>query len=471
MEDEVDPSNRLIQFLLAIGQEQIDRIQFSINMDDPEVQDFAKDRLAKCILPRFNADDPSTPTQMSDKTFTQLGATLATLAESNNNANHLNAANLQRIVDNETKKKDRIKKFIDQDTAKIILFGATTDGETPLETIPQEFQEIFNAETSGDFGRRLISYFNAGGLQDTHINPAALQSMYAGNWFPLNPDTVKDFTAFSFSETKPLQPSQRDDFMFLHMTDTVGRTRTADEIKASMAQSVVVPSDFYELYETALRYLRGVELVFGRNSIFYVNYEKFVNMLQKDKYLIRQMLTQDKHICAKILYAAEIRNKLFWKDCLEVEFVEDIDFGLLDYASISQDLRLKNFNVSLPNCFIESSRNNQNSRVRQAPGQDNSPADDVSRRQVIKNENINPAFALKEGDEWPFFAGRELAEKRPMYGLKRVCHKYHSKGYCFSDCPNVISHRDFNDFTPEVQKAYVEWMDNCRKAAKASKKT
>jgi hypothetical protein len=60
--------------------------------------------------------------------------------------------NLQRIVNNETKKKDSIKKFLDADSQKIILFGGSNDGETALEDIPQEFKEFFNSETAGAFG-------------------------------------------------------------------------------------------------------------------------------------------------------------------------------------------------------------------------------------------------------------------------------------------------------------------------------
>jgi hypothetical protein len=72
-----------------------------------------------------------------------------------------------------------------------------------------------------------------------------------------------------------------------------------------------------------------------------------------EKYLIRQLFTQDPHICSKILYAAEIRCKLFWKDCLEAELVEDIDFSILEFDRIHHDLKLKNFHVTLPVCFIE----------------------------------------------------------------------------------------------------------------------
>jgi hypothetical protein len=89
---------------------------------------------------------------------------------------------------------------------------------------------------------------------------------------------------------------------------------------------------------------------------------------------------------------------------------------------------------------------------------------------VIKNKNINPSFALKEGDEWVIFTGCEQAEKRPTFGGKHVCHKYHSKGYCFSDCANAASHCDFNTLPPKTQKEYIQWMDNCHELAKASKK-
>lgn len=152
--------------------------------------------------------------------------------------------NFQRIVDNERKKKDRVKKYMDNDSQKIIWFGGYNDGEIPLEDIPQEFRDMFNSKTAGSFGKNMISFFKMNGCENTHIHQSAVQSMHGGNLFNLDPDVVKDMSQFSFTESKPMQESIKDQFMVLHMVDMSGKPKTADEIKSSMAQNAIVPANF-----------------------------------------------------------------------------------------------------------------------------------------------------------------------------------------------------------------------------------
>jgi hypothetical protein len=200
--------------------------------------------------------------------------------------------------------------------------------------------------------------------------------------------------------------------------------------------------NFCEIEENALRFLKVIKLVFTEGSIHYVSYENFVKILEQEKYLIRQLFTQDPHIRTKILYTAEIRNKLFWKSCLAAKSVEDVDFSILDFSKIITDAKLKNSHITLPMCLqlIGKPSPTPSPNKRQLVEQQNQ--DGQSKRQVVKNKNVNPTFALAADDKWKVFTGMEAAEKRPGFGQKKICHKRHMKGDCFSDCPNAESHYD-----------------------------
>lgn len=468
IDNDLNHSNRLIHWLWSAGTGQIAKFGYNINNDDPDAQDYTKKRIAECILPSVNAGDLSSPFPMSGDQLTALGVSLSNLAESNNTTNQLNAMNFQRIVENDNKKKDRVKKHLDEDTLKIILFGGTNDGETPLQDIPQEFRDMFNSETVGSFGKNLISFLTMQGCPNTSVHQSAITSIYGGNLFELEADAVKDLSQFSFTETKPMQASKKDEYMVLHLAELNGKPKTADEIKASMAQNAVVPADFYEMKENAVRFQKVIKLVFTDGSIFYTSYESFVKILENEKYLIRQLFTQDAHICTKIMYAAEIRIKLFWKNCLLAESVEDVDFSILDFIQIIHQLKLKSFHLELPMCFQIVGKPTPTSPKRQLD-QQNQNQDGQQKRQVIKNEDVNPTFALKSDDEWKIFTGREAAEKRPAYGQKKMCHKWHCKGYCFSDCPNAASHVPSNKLTSEHTDGFKAWQEWCRKQAKVAK--
>lgn len=463
-----ESSQRIYCWLYAVGEGALGKMSLNIDNDDPQLREYSKTRHALCILPAFNAGDPTSPNETSHSTFAQLGATLSNLCESNNNANQLNAMNFNRLAENDAKKKDRVKKVLDDDTMKCFLMAGSSDGETPLAELPPDFVTCINKETVGAFGKALLSHLTQNGLPDSHIHVGTIQALYNGNIVNTDPNIVKDFNPFSFSETKPMQANQVETLMLLHIVDLAGKPKAADEIKGSMAQNIAVPSDFYEMYECVLRYHGIMKLFFTSESILYVSFEKFIRSLKREKQHIRSIFVNDPSICTKILYAAEIRTKLFFKSCIECESREDVDNTLLDYDIIFSDLKLRKFHVELPPVFIT-----QTPTVQTPPNKRKIPGDDKDnenkgKRQVVKNESINPTFALRENEEWAIFTGRDAAELRPNHCGKRMCHKYLTKGYCFIDCPNAASHCPESQFTPEQVKGYTDWLETCRKNGKTA---
>eukprot|EP00956_Cyclotella_meneghiniana_P029089 scaffold69408_cov37-Cyclotella_meneghiniana.AAC.1 len=466
----LDPSHRIFRWIFSLGSSLLPKVSLNIDNDDAELREYSKKRHNLCILPSFNAGEPTAPHETSHSTFVQLGATLSNLCESNNNANQLNAMNFHRLAENDAKKKDRIKKYLDEDKVKCLLMAGSSDGETPLSEVPAKFIKCFNMETVGAFGKSVLSFLTQNGFADSFIHLGTIQAIYNGNIINTDHNIVKDFNPFSFSETKPMQENQAENLMYLHMADLAGKPKAVEEITASMVQNVVVPSDFYEMYESVIRYHGVMKLLFTSDSILYISYEKFIRSLKHEKQLIRALFVKDPTICTKISYAAEIRTKLFFRSCIESESREDVDDSFLEYDQIFTTLKLRNFHVDLPAVFVQTtSPTPANPAKRKNPDDDKKKdPDDKERRHVVKNDNINPAFALHENEDWAKFTGRDAAELRPNHAGKRMCHKFYSKGYCFSDCPNAASHCDHSKFTPEQLKGYTDWLEKCRKMAKTA---
>ena len=469
----LDPSHRIFRWLFSLGIGSLVKASLNIDNDDPDLREYSKKRHNLCILPSFNPGEPTAPTDTTHNTFVQLSSTISNLCESNNNANQLNALNFQRLAENDAKKKDRIKKFIDDDTLKCIKMAGSPDGENPLVDLPPEFVKSFNKETVGAFGKDLLSSLTQNGFPGSHIHLGTIQAIYNGNIINTDPNVVKDFNPFSFSETKPMQENQAENLMFLHMADLAGKPKAIEEITASMVQNVALPTDFYEMYESAARYHGTMKLIFTGESILYVSYEKFLRLLKDNKALIRALLVKDPLILTKILYAAEIRIKLFFKSCIESESREDVDDSLLEFQQITTFLNLRIFHIELPPVFIQTTpgaaSTPQNPNKRKSPDDDKKKdEDDKEKRRVVKNDNVNPNFALRDDDNWACFTGRDAAELRPNHKGKRMCHKFLSKGYCFSDCPNAASHCPESEFTAEQLKGYGEWLEKCRKLNKTA---
>eukprot|EP00956_Cyclotella_meneghiniana_P017216 scaffold27841_cov34-Cyclotella_meneghiniana.AAC.2 len=149
----IDPSHRIHRWLFSLRIGSLVKASLNIDNDDPDLREYSKKRHNLCILPSFNPGEPTAPSDTTHNTFVQLSSTISNLCESNNNANQLNALNFQRLAKNDAKKKDRIKKFIDEDTLKCIKMAGSPDGENLLVDLPPEFIKSFNKETVDAFGK------------------------------------------------------------------------------------------------------------------------------------------------------------------------------------------------------------------------------------------------------------------------------------------------------------------------------
>ena len=103
----LDPSHRIFRWIFSLGSSLLPKVSLNIDNDDAELREYSKKRHNLCILPSFNAGEPTAPHETSHSTFVQLqlGATLSNLCESNNNANQLNAMNFHRLAKNDARKR------------------------------------------------------------------------------------------------------------------------------------------------------------------------------------------------------------------------------------------------------------------------------------------------------------------------------------------------------------------------------
>ena len=148
----------------------------------------------------------------------------------------------------------------------------------------------------GAFGKSLLSHLTQNGLPDSFIHVGTIQALYNGNIINTDPNIVKDFNPFSFSETKPMQANQAEKLMFLHMADLASKPKAVDKITASTAQNVAVLSDFYEMYESVTRYHGVMKLIFTSESILYISFEKFIRLLKRKKQHIRSLCQRPVHL-------------------------------------------------------------------------------------------------------------------------------------------------------------------------------
>ena len=87
--------------------------------------------------------------------------------------------------------------------------------------------------------------------------------------------------------------------------------------------------------------------------------------------------------------------------------------------------------------------------------------DKVKNRKVVNTKKIDDWLASDPKQYQEKFAGKNLKE-RPKLSGKSMCQRFHSKGYCFSDCFNKITHIPSQDLDKMSKKAYSAYCTLCR---------
>jgi hypothetical protein len=451
-----------IRWLWANGKGLIEATKYVIDNDDKEMKAYKKDRHEKCILP---------PIEIHDSSFSssnQLITTLSKINETTQESNTLRAIEIERNRERDEAKKDRIKKgWMHSSVERMILNAASEDGEHPAIDLSEDFKSCFNAESAGACGKQLIYLLGNAGYKNTVISEGAVNAIYHGEIISTTPNTPKHHTAFNYREAEPMQGTQAERFLVLHMETVNGKARSSEEIKASMAQTYTMPMDFNDMTDRIERYNGANGIIFSPTSLLVKRIETLANALQDHRIQIKACGSMDEEYFTKILYALDTRVNLWLLECMEHENREDVNDNLIDFGPLITQIALRDFRIDLPPCFkmITSSK-------KRAAADDNTTTNTAtqsnSKKQkeekvMVRNENQYAPFKLKNNEHYRnTFCGGGKAKKRPMFKSTQICGKWNIQGYCFDNCNMTESHVPHSEYTAEQKVAFGEWMKFCR---------
>jgi hypothetical protein len=104
-------------------------------------------------------------------------------------------------------------------------------------------------------------------IKNTVISEGAVNAIYHSEIISTTPNTPKNHTAFNYREAEPMQGTQAERFLVLHMETVNGKARSSEEIKASMVQTYTMPMDFNDMTDRIERYNRANGIIFSPESL------------------------------------------------------------------------------------------------------------------------------------------------------------------------------------------------------------
>jgi TATA-box binding protein (TBP) (component of TFIID and TFIIIB) len=95
------------------------------------------------------------------------------------------------------------------------------------------------------------------------------------------------------------------DYLICHLIQVEGQKKSLDEIKASLKQSVHVPSNFNGLGTQIQLFGAASTIFFSEDSVCTSNLNQLLTMIGRNKKSFRDQIALDKLFAAKFLFAID----------------------------------------------------------------------------------------------------------------------------------------------------------------------
>ena len=91
----------------------------------------------------------------------------------------------------------------------------------------------------------------------------------------------------------------------------------------------------------------------------------------------------------------------------------------------------------------------------------NKTQDDSGKERVENTKKIDSWLASDQKNYRETFAGKHLGARPKLFG-RPLCNRFHSKGYCFSNCINKVTHIPSKELDDTTKESYVQYCTLCR---------
>lgn len=454
----------------------------TIDVEDNELSEFKKRRIAECILPPMLSDNREQP--IGPESLNQLGSALMKFGESIDRSNAVRSLELSRLQEKDEEKGNRVKSVMDSFTHKMLLNAMSVDGERPAADLTDDFKRFFNAKTEGAAGLETLNQLKTAGFMNSTVSKGAVNNMYHGNLVSLINTVVSGFCPFTFSKAKIMSESQQKSFMIMHQQDSFGGSKSAEDIEKSMKQNIIMPNNYHDMMGMLNREQAMMVKWLGCESELTVEHSDFIAELEKSECTIEAKTESDKDYCTKIMYGSALTEQVFWRQCYESAERELV--AKPNFKRITDMVEIGQFNCDLPAQFKrvekrsikEVAGNNDdtlNAEIKRLKAEINKKKNNNNNSNQVDprvfNDDQYKEFKLRRNEDYKkVFCSSRKHEILPLLSenIDKMCQKWNIQGYYFGDCKKVGSHVPASEYTEKNKKEFSEWMAQCRAGSRSN---
>jgi hypothetical protein len=141
-----------------------------------------------------------------------------------------------------------------------------------------------------------------------------MQAIYIREFLFSDSSTPNTFAVFTFYEQKPNFNDCQKDYLICHLLQVEGK-KMVDEIKASLKQSVHIPTNFNELGTEIQLFTVTTSIFFGEESICTTSLQQLLIMIGRNMKSFRDQIILDEFFSARFLFAVDKQVQCWLKMC------------------------------------------------------------------------------------------------------------------------------------------------------------
>lgn len=444
----------------GVSKDNVKATCFQLKPADAEVAAHRAQRQQQCIMPPVTggAQGNGAGAEVAESVLTQLTETLAQSTEQAQLSNELQRELIDTKKQSVEDKKDKMKE-LHESVLNLLAYAATpADAEQKAE-IPDSCKKFYNCRNGGLADQQLRLALENAGCDDAQYSHGLVQALRSGNFLYTNPNSPNNFTVFAVYPRNS-GPNQADDRqILLHLMASTNTSISESTQQKLAAQSVAAPQTYQDAVDQVESFRVLGKLLFGADSPTVDCLTTFWEGLKREKSSLKQKFDQDKALAVKMLFAIDTRIQRHIKSCRDA--TDTMEVVPLKFDDILTEILDNRFHRSLPSAFYTLGDKKRKAEDPLEEGDESGGNKRTRGERKCTHDSPNEAFALTKSE---FTKLRDHLKHRVVWEKKKngknvvMCPRWHSRGYCFSNCYNSDSHVESKEVPEEKNEAYGAYL-------------
>ena len=276
-------------------------------------------------------------------------------------------------------------------------------------------------------------------------------------------NTPSNFSIFLVPKRKPLSSSSFKSGMILRLKSLHAKWDEKN-MKDAVKQGVACPTSVNEMIHQLKNFAHLCAFFFTESSFAFRFFITLIERVKSHLTVLESAQHRDNLFVTKFCFALDTRFFRWMEQCKQAKDREDVNDQLLNFSTMLDSVLIDQFYQTLPSTMklVSDKPSHQTSAgVNSKPSKKQKTKNETEDRKVDNKKPV-PAWICKESEDYrEIFAGKNCTQ-RPKIGNFPMCVRFHTKGFCFSDCINKSSHLPSQDLPQNTKTSYSNFIKICR---------